>query len=90
MNLPIDVHREFGEVRVSVHFDTSDCVVSSPQPGPFMDVTQTRRFHSLGQIQSAYSVSNARTKEDPHAADVCKGLRWAGEQLQARDAANRS
>lgn len=85
MRLPLDTHREFGEVRVSVHFDTADCVVSAPRPGPFMSVTKTARFHSLDQIQAAYSVSQARVQEDPTAEDVCKALRWAGEKLWAHD-----
>lgn len=74
----------FGEVLVTVNLSAGHCVVHAPRPGPFMPVMRARRFHSLEEIQGAYQVQCRMAATDPVAADIARALKFAGQQLKAK------
>lgn len=79
----------FGEVTVTVDLAAGDCVVHAPRPGPVMPVMRSTRFNSLDEIQGAYSVQIGLAATDPVAADIARALKFAAQQLYAKQEGRR-
>lgn len=75
---------QFGDVTVTVDLIAGDCVIHAPRPGPVFPIMRSTRFHSLDEIQGAYQVQIGLAATDPVARDIARALKFAGQQLNAR------
>lgn len=84
----------FGEVVVTIDLELGDCVVRAPQKGPISPVLRKIRFNSLDEIQGAYQaqlmLAQLAPKVHPHAADIARALKLAGQRLIAHQGRKRT
>lgn len=77
----------FGEVVVTIDLELGDCVVRAPQKGPIGPVPRKIRLNTLDEIQGAYQaqlmLAQRFPKDHPHAADIARALKLAGQRLRA-------
>lgn len=75
--------QRFGEVVVTIALELGDCVIHAPRPGLIHTVIRRTRYHSVEEIQTAYSVQLGLAHTDPVARDIAAALKFAGQQLKA-------
>lgn len=78
---------QFGEVIVTVDLVAGDCELHAPLPGAASSSRRRTRFHSLEEIQGAYQVQFGMSATDPMANDMANALKFAGQQLKAKQEA---
>ena len=85
---------QFGRVVVTVDAALGDCIVIAPQPGPICTSPKRMRLNSLDEIRGAYAaqaqLARRAPKENPHAADIARALKLAGQKLKANQGRNRN
>lgn len=83
----------FGEVVVTVNLALGDCQITAPQRAGITNAPRTIRLHSLDEIRGAYSaqhgLARAAAAKHPHAADIARALKFAGEQIKAQQGKGR-
>ncbi|WP_417701906.1 hypothetical protein [Pseudophaeobacter sp.] len=89
-----DLHgTRFGQVVVTVDLALGDCVVIAPQRAGVTTVPRKMRLNSLDEIRGAYGVQIGLAKrvaaKHPHAADIARALKFAGEQIKAQQGKGR-
>lgn len=90
-----DLHgTRFGNVVVTVDLELGDCMVRAPQKGRICTMPRTIRLNSLDEIRGAYAaqaqLARCSPKENPHAADIARALKLAGQKLKANQGRNRN
>lgn len=84
----------FGEVVVAVNLSLGDCLVTAPQRMGITTAPRTIRLHSLDEIQGAYQaqlmLAQRAPKDHPHAADIARALKFAGQRLNAHQGRKRT
>lgn len=90
-----DLHgTRFGEVVVTIDHELGDCMVRAPQRGPICSVPRKIRLNSLDEIQGAYQTqlmfAQRNPEKHPHAADIARALKHAGQRLKAQQGRNRT
>ena len=78
----------FGEVVVNVNLALGDCVVTAPQRMGITTAPRKIRLHSLDEIQGAYQaqlmLAQRSHKDHPHAADIARALKHAGQRIKTQ------
>jgi hypothetical protein len=83
----------FGHVVVTVDLELGDCVVIAPQRAGVTTAPRKMRLNSLDEIRGAYRVQTGLARrvsaKHPHAADIARALKFAGEQIKAQQGKKR-
>jgi hypothetical protein len=76
----------FGSVVVTVDLALGDCVVIAPQRAGVTTTPRKMRLNSLDEIRGAWGIQDGLARrasaKHPHAADIARALKFAGELIK--------
>ncbi|NSY36849.1 hypothetical protein [Leisingera sp. ANG59] len=77
----------FGKITVTVDLGLGDCIIIAPGKGLVgQEVPSRKRFNTLDEIREAYRTQNwlsRKPERHPHAGDIARALKFAGQLLKA-------
>ncbi|MEX5600723.1 hypothetical protein [Pseudophaeobacter sp. C1-32P7] len=89
-----DAHgMQFGKAIVTVDLDLMDCMIRAPRPAKgsmIGDIVQSRRFHSLDEIEGARAQQlRLHADGDEVAGDIARALKFAAGQISSKQGKRR-